>query len=404
MKKLFSRTNSHLLFVLMALFFFIQQGCKKDTSSSSSGMPEITGIRNYVASPGDSLITRVGTGKWIVITGKNLRGALQIYFNGVKGSFNESWFSDTSAIVLMPAVIPFPSVEASQLNTIRYVTIHGETTFSFPIVAPAPTITGISNESANPGDSVRINGLNFFFIQRVTYAGQNITDFTGSNDGTSISLVVPAGLTNSGIVEVITKSGGAKTVYNVHDYTTGMLNNYDDINTLAWGSDISNSSANYPGHAGNYGVMKASNVPAGNGNWWEGGRSINTNPVQWVPVANLTDSVSHYALKFEVSVTKPWVNGSVKIIKDFGFDNYAALYRPWKNSNGSETPFKTNGWQTITIPLSNFLKNGLPTSSLTELLGSTGNGGINFTFLNDGSTMVEGFEAAFDNIRVVKIK
>jgi len=404
MKKLFSRTNSHLLFVLMALFFFIQQGCKKDTSSSSSGMPEITGIRNYVASPGDSLITRVGTGKWIVITGKNLRGALQIYFNGVKGSFNESWFSDTSAIVLMPAVIPFPSVEASQLNTIKYVTIHGETTFSFPIVAPAPTITGISNESANPGDSVRINGLNFFFIQRVTYAGQSITDFKGSNDGTSISLVVPAGLTNSGIVEVITKSGGAKTVYNVHDYTTGMLNNYDDINTLAWGSDISNSSANYPGHAGNYGVMKASNVPAGNGNWWEGGRSINTNPVQWVPVANLTDSVSHYALKFEVSVTKPWVNGSVKIIKDFGFDNYAALYRPWKNSNGSETPFKTNGWQTITIPLSNFLKNGLPTSSLTELLGSTGNGGINFTFLNDGSTMVEGFEAAFDNIRVVKIK
>jgi len=403
MKNLLNRANSHLLLVLIAIIFFIQQGCKKETSSSSSGSPEITGIRNYVASPGDSLITRVGTGKWIVITGKNLRGALQIYFNGVKGSFNDSWFSDTSAIVLMPAVIAFPTVEPSQLNTIRYVTTHGETTFSFPIVAPAPTITGISNESANPGDSVRINGLNFFFIKRVNYAGQDVTDFTGSNDGTSISLVVPAGLTNGGIVTVVTKAGEAKTFYNVHDYATGMLNNYDDVNTLAWGSDVSNSSVNYPGHTGNYGVMKASNVPAGNGSWWEGGRSMNTNSVQWVPTANLSDSLSHYALKFEIAVNKPWVNGTLQIVKDFAFD-YAAVYRPWKNVNGSSTPFKTNGWQTVAIPLSNFLNNGLPASNLTALVGAQGNGAINFTFINDGTTMVENFEAAVDNIRVVRIK
>ena len=403
MKKLLSRANSHLLLFLIAVIFFIQQGCKKENSSPSTGQPEITGIRNYVASPGDSLITRVGTGKWIVITGKKLRGALQIYFNGVKGSFNDSWFSDTSAIVLMPSVIPFPTVEASQLNTIRYVTTHGETTFSFPIVAPAPTITSISNESANPGDSVRINGLNFFFIQRVNYAGQDVTGFTGSNDGTSISLVVPAGLTKAGIVTVVTKAGEAKTFYNVHDYATGMLNNYDDVNTMDWGSDVSNSSANYPGHTGNYGVLKASNIPAGNGNWWEGGRSINTKAVQWVPSANLADSVNHYALKFEVSVTKPWINGSIQVVKDYNF-NFAAFYRPWKSSNGSSAPFKTNGWQTVAIPLSNFLNNGLPASKLTDLLGASGNGAINISFTNDGATTVNDFEAAVDNIRVVKIK
>nr|WP_199081186.1 glycan-binding surface protein [Pedobacter sp. ASV19] len=402
MKKLLNKANTQFLLVLFAIVFFIQQGCKKD-KISTSGTPVITGIRNYVPSPGDSVLTKVGTGKWVVISGHNLRGALNIYFNGVKGSFNDAWFSDTSAIVLSPEVIPFPLVEASQLNTIRYVTTHGETTFSFPIVAPAPTISGISNESANPGDSVRINGFNFFFIQHVSYAGVEVTGFTASSDGTSISMAVPAGLTTSGPVSVTTKSGSAKTFYNVHDYITGVLNNYDGVNNFAWGSDVSNSSVNFPGNNGNYGVMRASKVPAGDGSWWENGRSVNTNEVQWVPTANLQDSINNYALKFEIAVNKPWINGSIQIVKDFSF-NYMALYRPWRNSNGSNTPYKTNGWQTVTVPLSNFLNNSVPASTLTDLLGSGGKGAINFMFMNDGANVVTDFEAAIDNIRVVKVK
>ena len=231
MKKLLYKTNNYLLLVLLATtIFFLQQSCKKDESSSAA--PVITGVRYYVASPGDSLITSVGTGKWVVISGRNLKGALQIYFDGVKGTFTESLFSDTSAIVLMPSVISFPLVEDSQLNTIRYVTTHGETTFSFPIVAPAPTISGISNESANPGDSVKINGFNFFFIKNVKYAGVDITNYKGADDGTSISLVVPQDAT-VGPVTVTTNSGTVTTVYNVHDYVTGVLNNNHDINKYA---------------------------------------------------------------------------------------------------------------------------------------------------------------------------
>lgn len=259
MKNLLSKANSYLLPVLIAIMFFIQPGCKKD-KSSPSGPPVITGVRNYIASPGDSLLTSVGTGKWVVISGQNLRGALQIYFDGVKGSFNDAWFSDTSAIVLIPDVIAFPLVEPSQLNTIHYVTTHGETSFSFPIVAPAPTISGISNESANPGDTVRINGFNFFFIKHVSYAGVEVTGFTASSDGTAISMAVPASVSTPGPVIVSTKAGIATTFYHVHDYVNGVLNNYDGVNTFSWGSDVSNSSVNFPGNNGNYGVLKASNI------------------------------------------------------------------------------------------------------------------------------------------------
>jgi hypothetical protein len=404
MKKL-NHIKSCLLLVLLATAAFIQPGCKKDNTSSSKGTPVITAIRNYVAHPGDSLLSSVGTGQWIVISGKNLKGALSINFDGVKGSFNDAWFSDTSAIALIPAVIAFPSVPSDKLNTIQYITNHGQTTFSFPIVAPAPTISGVSNEDANPGDSVKINGLSFFFVKSVTYAGINVTNYKAANDGTSISLAVPAGVTETGgIVSVETKSGKATTIYPVHNFITGVLNNYDNINNFSWGSGTSNSSATYPGNTGNYGVMKASNVPAGDGSWWNDGRSINTNSAQWVPLANMKDTLSHYVLKFEISVTKPWSNGSIQIVKDYSW-TYSALYHPWKTATGATAPFTTKGWQTVTIPLSNFVdSNGFPAPTLTDLLGSAGAGAINVTFTNDGSSTVQNFEAAVDNIRIVRIK
>lgn len=381
----------------------MQPGCKKDSSSSSKGTPVITAIRNYVAHPGDSLLSSVGTGQWIVISGKNLRGALAINFDGVKGSFNDAWFSDTSAIALIPAIIAFPSVPSDKLNTIQYITNHGQTTFTFPIVPPAPTISGVSNEAANPGDSVNINGLSFFFIKSVNYGGINITSYKPSNDGTSIRLAVPSGLTK-GPVTVSTKSGTAITTYNVHDFVTGVLNNYDNVNNFSWGSATSNSSTAYPGNTNYYGIMKASNVPAGDGAWWTDGRSININSAQWVPQANLKDTLSHYALKFEISVTKPWSGGTLKILKDYS-GTYSANYRPWKTSSGSIAAFTTKGWQTVTIPFLNFVdEKGLPAPTLTDLLGSTGAGAIEFQFGNDGSNTISAFEAAIDNIRVVKIK
>ncbi|WP_439696816.1 glycan-binding surface protein [Mucilaginibacter sp. AW1-7] len=406
MKKLIYHIKGCLVLALLAAVVVMQPGCKKD-ASPSKGTPVITAIRNYVAHPGDSLLSSVGTGQWVVISGKNLKGALAINFDGVKGSFNDAWFSDTSAIVLIPAVIAFPSVPSDKLNTIQYVTNHGQTTFSFPIVAPAPTITGVSNEDANPGDSVKINGLSFFFIKSVTYAGINITSYKSSNDGTSISLAVPAGVTQTGgIVSVTTKSGSATSVYKVHDFVTGVLNNYDNVNNFSWGSGTSNSSAAYPGNNGYYGLLQSTNISAGDGSWWNGGRSINTNGAQWVPKTSLKDTVDHYALKFEVSVTTPWSAGAIQIVKDYSW-TYSAIYRPWKNANGSTMQFTTKGWQTVTIPLSEFRTNngtGNPPGSLTDLLGAEGAGAINVTFINDGTTTIKTSEIAVDNIRVVRIK
>lgn len=406
MKKLNYLIKSCLLLALLASVVVMQSGCKKD-ASPSQGTPVITHIRNYVAHPGDSLLTSVGTGRWVVISGKNLKGALNITFDGVKASFNDAWFSDTSAIALIPAVIAFPSVPSKELNTITYVTTHGQTTFSFPIVAPAPSISGISNESANPGDSVKIYGFNFFFVETLTYAGLPVTSYKLSNDGTFISLTVPAGVTQTGgIVSVKTKSGLASTPYTVHDLVTGMLNNYDAINNMSWGSGTSSSSTDYPGNSGTYGIIGASGLPPYEYSWWNYPRSVNLNGSQWVPVAKLSDPLADYVFKFEISVpaATPWTTGNLYILKDYS-NAYQAVYRPWKDAAGKTKPFTTNGWVTVTIPLSSFVNDkGLPAGSLTELLGSGGSGGLNFWFINDTAAPVTNFAAGVDNMRVVKIK
>jgi hypothetical protein len=405
MKRLINNINGYMLLIAIAVVAITQSGCKKN-DTYGTGAPVITAIRNYVAAPGDSLISKTGTGKWVVITGKNLKGALQIAFDGTTASFNDAWFSDTSAVVLLPSVIAFPSVPSNQLNTIHYVTTHGETSFKFSIVPPAPTISSISDEAAGPGDSVTINGLNFFFIKSLVYGGVPVTSFKSSNDGTMIRLAVPAGV-SAAPVSITTNSGTAVTVYNVYDFVTGVACNYDNVNPYPWGSGTSNSSTAYPGNTGVYGVLGATNMPAGANDWWDYPHSVNLYSIQWVPASDIASSPDSYAVKFEISVTSatPWVNGTLYVGVNYGT---MAPYNPWLNANGSKTSFTTNGWQTVTIPLSSFTVNngvaGTPPSSIAALLGSSGNNNLELLFENPGKTTVTSFAAAVDNIRVVKIK
>lgn len=387
----------------LAVAYILLCGCKKDTSNS----PVITGVRNYSPAPGDSVLNSLEPGQWVVLLGHGLKGATQIAFNGVPASFNSALFSDTSAAVQVPSVIPFPSVPTDQLNTIRYVTPQGATTFTFKIAAPAPTITSISNENANEGDSVRIYGLNFFFIKSISFAGTAITAYEGSTDGTSVGFIVPA-LTQSGPVIITTQSGADTTVFNVNDVTTGVLCNFDDINSYSWGaSGTSNSNPLFAGNRGYYAIMTDPVLNPNDWSWWNGGRSINTNGVQWVPVDSLNVPVGDYAFKFEVNVPAAWNGGSIYVVKDYS-TAYVGRYEPWKDANGNTSNFSTTGWRTVTIPLSAFLTNngtGTAASSLKDLLGNSGAGSAHIWLINNSaSATATGFNAAFDNLRVVKIQ
>lgn len=390
----------------MAVMLLLLPACKKEKLNK----PVITGVRNYAPAPGDSLVQSLVPGQWVVLLGHNLRNAVQVSFDGIPANFNAALFSDTSAVVQVPAVIPFPSVPPDQLNTIFYATTDGTTTFTFNIVAPAPTIAGISNENPVTGDSVYIYGVNFFFIQKVVFAGTEIGAYTASGDGTSIGFVSPA-LTQSGPAIVRTQSGADTTVYNVNNFATEPICNFDNINNFWWGTSLSSSSTDFPGNQGQYAVLNTGVLPAGDGAWWNWQRSIHGGPAQWIPTANLSDPVANWALKFEMNVPTPWNGVSLWILSDPNW-KYVARYEPWKTATGAIVPYTTRGWRTVTIPLTAFRTQpagglsgtGLSAASLTELVGSSGNVNMDINTSNDGSSpSATGLYGAIDNIRIVRI-
>lgn len=197
-------SNKHLYFLpLFIMTVALIPACKKTVEN---GIPVISDVRNYTASPNDTVYQElVANGQWVVITGQHLQNAVQINFDGVPASFNNALFSPNSAVVQIPAIL-FSSVDTNKLYTIEYITTTGSTTFSFKLGPGAPTITAISNVFANPGDSVFLYGTNLFLVQSFSYAGTDITSFHSNIEGTSLGFLMPA-QTSTDQVLLITKGG-----------------------------------------------------------------------------------------------------------------------------------------------------------------------------------------------------
>lgn len=397
-----------LLLVLATGTMLLHTACNKN---DNDGAPQIARIRAITPAPNDSVLTKAGPGQTIVIQGSGLASAQQVYFNGYLSPFNSALLADDNMVVTIPADMPFASLDQSQLNTIRVVTKYGEVTYTFPIVPPPPVIESMTNEMAAAGERVTIYGNNFFFITKVTFPG-NVdvtTNIVTNPSGTTLEVTVPAGVSATGGVLLVTNRYGVGTsLLRFNDVNTGVICNFDNINTINnWaGVTISNDGTAFPNNKGNYARMTYTNIAAGDGAWWQGGRSINIEVAsQWVPVANLGEPPANWAVKFEINTKVPWKGGRMLVDKDYGW-NYQARYEPWAAAGGE---FKSDGWKTVVIPLSNFKQSGgtgAGFTSLSTFLGTSGTGGFNIFFVNDGTgaTVIESFDTAIDNIRVAKIK
>jgi hypothetical protein len=398
----------HKSIIKLTFLFFavgctlLQFGCKKD---NNGGAPVISKIRAVSPSPNDSTLSKAGPGQTIVIQGANLSTTSQIYFNGYSSPFNSALFSDNSLVVTIPADMPFASLDQSKLNTIRIVTQFGEVTYTFPIQPPPPVINSMTNEMAVAGERVTLYGNNFFFITKVVFPG-NIevnTNIVTNASGTTLNVTVPAGITLGGPLQVVNQYGIGTSLLRFNDFATGMLCNFDDVNTINnWaGAIISNSTADFPNGHGTFIELKFSNVAAGDWAWYGGGRSINCEVSRtWVPVSNLSDPPSSWALIFEINTKVPWKNGTILLDKDYGW-NYQGRFDPWTSGD-----YNSNGWKTIVVPLSNFKQSngtGNAPANLAAVVGAGGAGGVNMYFINAGTTTVASYDVAIDNIRVIKI-
>lgn len=203
MKKILNKyIHFSLMFCLTAICILFAS-CKNE----NIGSPVITGVRNYVASPNDTILqSAVAKGQWVVIEGQNLQNALQISFDGVSATFNNAIFAPNSAVVQIPSIL-FSTIDENKLYTIEYVTTEGSTKFSFKLGPAAPVITAISDVFANPGDSVFLYGTDLVLVQSFSYGGATISSFKSNLDGTALGFKMPSPAPTSGQVLLTTKSG-----------------------------------------------------------------------------------------------------------------------------------------------------------------------------------------------------
>jgi hypothetical protein len=372
-------------------------------------VPVITAISNVFANPGDS----------VFLYGTDLVLVESLNYAGNAIAKTVSSLDGTALGFLMPAQTP--------TDQVVLITKGGKATFK---IVATPTITGVSNENANTGDSVYVYGTYLKTIQKFTFSGVDITSFVTSSDGSFVAFELPA-LSQSGPVSITTANGTATTVYDVNNMydikyrntpTTGVLANMEWGDAFGWqwggGSNLSVSDPNQtfgwltlcPEMTSQSGGMfisiKQGPLAPGASN-----NEIPIGDALWVPAANLTDTVGNWALKFEMNIPNSWNGGSLRIKTGFT-DSYIALYEPWKTSSTATSAYTTKGWKTVTIPLSRFLSThatlgegrGNPVTSLSSLLGP-GKTGCNVKIKNYATSATStGFYGGFDNFRVVKIK
>jgi len=481
------KIKSYLTFYSLLLFLMIAAvlpACKKDRESSAA--PVILSIKNYAASPNDTVLhSAAPNGQYVVITGDNLQNATQISFNGVPASFNGALFAPNSAVVRIPNM-QFSKIDTAKLYIVEYATKAGSTTFSFKLGPAAPTFAGISNLYANPGDSVYVYGSGLFFIQRfsyrgtpiqsfkldtagnfigflmpatttddqisiitksgtlnhkiiatpviagitnenanpgdsvyvygsylkdiqaLTFAGAPVTSFVSSKNGSSVGFILPT-LTQSGPVSVTTPFGTATTAYHVNDVVTGSISNWDsNFNWQYWGAGKqTNGNPNFSGNSSTYFVLDIDGLSSNDG--WPWSTNIPMNAIQWVPQTNIADAVGNWAFKFEVNIPKAWKGTTVDIVS--GVNGYMARWEPWRINATTTVPYSTKGWVTVTIPLTSFRAShpelgegmGAPLTKIADLTGDSGNTSC-IMYIHNYTLSAASFYGAVDNLRVVKIK
>lgn len=371
--------------------------CKKDDVKPNNGKPVVYYIRSTNPEVSDSLLVGTFMGSLIAIVGDNLAGTKELWFNDQPATLNPAYITDKTILVSVPSTVP-----STVTSKIRFVFSDGsELLYDFSINIPAPVISGVKSEYVPDGETLILYG-DFFFEPKVTFP-EDLQAEILSLTKTEIQVKVPTGAT-TGNITVKTNFGTAKSPFIFRDNRNVLLD-FDGKNHETWTAPIVSGPDPSP-CSGNYAFFKN----AADGAWmWANDLTMQ----YWAPrgrgnVPVATGNVSDLVLKFEANVPIEWKDVRMEIFfapygEDHGRDlpgTVFARWRPWKAG-----PYKTDGWVTISIPLTEFKysrddaddnENG--TTAISNLGGLT-----NITMMLFGPAAGPNpVQIAVDNVRIVQ--
>lgn len=400
MKKSINSIPLLVLVVLITMTGISITSCKKE----SAGIPGITYVRVTDPAKSDSLMVGAYMGNLIAIVGQNLSQTREIWFNDQQATLNPTYVTDRTILVNVPSSVPVVVTDK-----MRLIFDDGtELLYDFKVNIPGPVLSGIKCEFVPAGETIELTG-DYFFAPKVTFPGgieATVADF----EKTLMHVVVPEG-TGPGAITIQTSFGKVNSRFLFRDNSNTILD-FDQWTHESWTAPVTLASTN-PSPApcdGNYAIFKHSAV----GEWmWTNELTLQywapRNSRGEMPVAK--GQVSDLVYRFDVNVPIEWKDVRMEIFfgpyaEDHGRDKPAtamARWKPWQDG-----PFKTNGWVTVTIPLSEF-KFGpndgttdiIGTRSITNLSALTNVTMMLFGPYETGGTEKSPVHICVDNIRIV---
>ncbi len=162
---------------VMALALLIGFNACSDDDDQGGGAPVIDYVRVTAPEKADSTFTQAFPGQMIVIVGKNLAGAKELYINDQSLTFNPNMNTNQNIIVSIPTEengFGLTVWNQDLKAEIRVVTPGGTATYSFKVLSPSPVIDRIAGRyPREAGDELKIYGDNFLDIERVYFTDVN---------------------------------------------------------------------------------------------------------------------------------------------------------------------------------------------------------------------------------------
>lgn len=345
-------------------------------------------LEDHESSVPDRPVDFARLGQLIRVEGKGLYGMKKVYINGYDTYFNRAYVTDNSMLIQINSSTPVVDAEPDVRDIIRFVKDKTETNQAFTIRAAAPSVTSVSNTLPKAGETVYVYGRGLHETAKITLPGgtEISSDIESDEDGEWYAFTMPADITEGGSIYSEGANGTAATPAYFNN-TNGMVLDFDGNGSQgfwSWsetGSMINDEDlADDPLESGRGKCVQivperliqaggiSSGKPRATECWTAGNGNDSDDWSRMYSFIPATTPLAEVAFQFDIYVPEPWTGTGhlqIALFNNFNFSGIGsdddaaskqvAFYVPWIQ-DGKVVPFATEGWQTVTIPFSEFRK------------------------------------------------
>lgn len=415
------KTMSLGLFLIFIAVGF--SSCDRESSAKydmTDGLPEVFYIRMTDPAAADSLIVGAFMEQTVCLVGNNLTSIQEIYFNDQKALLNPNFITENTLMVTVPKTIPNDVTNKMYMVTGAKDTVP----YDFKVGIPAPILGRVVCEHVPEGKEVIVTGDYFFDYDNdpivIRIGGYTIphSDIVSVTKTRVVFLAPPASV--KGSISIGTPYGNNTPSYkDLFRDMSGLITSFEDSENGGagfaggWGRPDASALQEDPQYVltGKYlrweGALTVGEWSSGGNhilNIWSQANSDINDPM-------FTTPIEKSALKFEINVLTEWSALPIVLMFDAANtnENYLwadatqprAFYAPWTSTG----KYVSEGWETVTIPLTDMKYNGsgaevgLPTAFGELGISMHNRGGAEYAGTADCSPTI-----LIDNIRVVSME